>query len=111
MNFYTLRFPSEAEADAVAKRLGYLNDEGELIPLGHNGDIIDIGMDVVVPATYDDDGKQLTPPIPVPGYFINLALPGPLPRSLAPYRVLYGSGGVTFSAQQDPEPGAWPPTP
>jgi len=107
MNHYTLRFPDEPKAEATADRMGYLDDDGEFKGLGHNGALDIIGQDVV-PGTYDEQGDELSPPTPLPGFYVNLAIPGPLSRTLAPFRVKYGSGGRIF-AGTEPEPGAWPP--
>jgi hypothetical protein len=109
MRHYTLRFDSEPKAEATADRMGYLDDDGEFKGLGHNGALDIIGT-ATVPGTYDADGNELTPPTPLPGFYVNLALPTALPRTLAPFRVAYGSGGRIF-AGTEPDPGAWPPTP
>jgi hypothetical protein len=89
--------------------MGYLDDDGEFKGLGHNG-ALDIIGEVVLPGTYDEQGNELTPPTPLPGFYVNLAIPGPLSRALAPFRVAYGSGGRIF-AGTEPDPTAWPPTP
>jgi len=109
MRHYTLHFDSEPNAESVADRLGYLDDDGNLRSLGHEG-ALDIIGEVMLPGTYDADGNELTPPTPLPGFYVNLAIPGPLPRTLAPFRGPYGSGGRIF-AGTEPEPGAWPPAP
>jgi hypothetical protein len=108
-NYYTLRFSDHQAAHDAAGGAGYLDDDGELVSLGHNGALDIIGT-ATAPGTYDEQGNELTPPIVLPGFFVNLAIPGPLPRTLAPFRVAYGSGGRIF-AGTEPEPGAWPPTP
>jgi hypothetical protein len=109
MRHYTLRFDSEPKAEATADRMGYLDDDGEFKGLGHKG-ALDIIGEVTIPGTYDEDGDELTPPTPLPGFYVNLAIPGPLPRTLAPFRTAYGSGGRIF-AGTEPDPTAWPPTP
>ena len=109
MNHYTLRFNSESTAEITADRMGYLDDDGNLKSLGHDGALDIIGI-ATIPGTYDEQGDELSPPVVLPGFFVNLAIPGPLPRTLAPFRVPYGSGGRIF-AGTEPEPGAWPPTP
>ena len=109
MRHYTLRFPDHQAAHDAAGGAGYLDDDGEIKSLGHNG-ALDIIGEVMLPGTYDADGNELTPPTPLPGFYVNLAIPGPLPRTLTPFRVPYGSGGRIF-AGTEPEPGAWPPTP
>ena len=108
MRHYTLRFHDEHAAHDAAGGAGYLDDDGEIKSLGHKG-ALDIIGEVMLPGTYDADGNELTPPTPLPGFYVNLAIPGPLPRTLAPFRVPYGSGGRIF-AGSEPEPGAWPPT-
>ncbi len=107
MNYYTLRFPDEPNAEATADRMGYLDDDGNLRSLGHNGALDVIGQ-AVISGSYDADGNELTPPVILPGYYVNLALPGPLPAALASFRVPYGSGGRVF-AGTEPDPDAWPP--
>jgi hypothetical protein len=109
MRHYTLRFPDHQAAHDAAGGAGYLDDDGELVSLGHKG-ALDIIGEVTIPGTYDADGNELTPPTPEPGFFVNLTIPGPLPRTLAPFRTPYGSGGRIFAGTA-PEPGAWPPTP
>jgi hypothetical protein len=109
MRHYTLRFPDHQAAHDAAGGAGYLDDDGELVSLGHNG-ALDIIGEVTIPGTYDEQGNELTPPTPLPGFFVNLAIPGPLSRTLAPFRVKYGSGGRIF-AGTEPDPTAWPPTP
>ncbi len=37
--------------------------------------------------TYDEEGVELTPPVPVPGYHVNLRLKVELPEALAPFVV------------------------
>jgi hypothetical protein len=109
VNHYTLRFPDHQAAHDAADGAGYLDDDGELVSLGHKG-ALDIIGEVVLPGTYDADGNELSPPTPLPGFYVNLAIPGPLPRTLAPFRTPYGSGGRIF-AGTEPDPTAWPPTP
>jgi hypothetical protein len=108
MNHYTLCFETEARAESVADRLNYLDDDGNLRSLGHDGALDVIGQ-AVISGSYDADGNELTPPVILPGYYVNLALPGPLPRALASFRVPYGSGGRIFAGTEpDPDPDAWP---
>ena len=106
MNHYTLRFPDEPKAEATADRMGYLNDDGELVSLGHKG-ALDIIGEVTIPGTYDEQGNEITPPTPLPGFYVNCALPV-LPRSLRFFSVPYGSGGRVF-AGTEPDADAWPP--
>ena len=109
MRHYTLRFNSESTAEITADRMGYLDDDGEIKSLGHNGALDIIGI-ATIPGTYDEHGDELSPPTTLPGFYVNLAIPGPLPRALASFRVPYGSGGRIF-AGTEPDPDAWPPTP
>ena len=107
MRHYTLRFPDHQAAHDAASVAGYLDDDGEMVSLGHKG-ALDIIGEVVMPGTYDADGNEITPPTPLPGFYVNCALPV-LPRALRPHAVSYGSGGRVF-AGTEPEPDAWPPT-
>jgi len=112
---FTLRFDSEAQALATAEAMRLLPDGDEQLPetlvcdspnLFGQAQLI---TDVVVPGTYDENGDEVTPPVPVPGVFVNLVLSrAVLPPALRRYRVAYGSGGRVF-AGTEPEAGAWPP--
>jgi len=114
--FFTLRFNSEAEALATAEAMRLLLHGDEQLPetlvcdspgLFGQAQLI---TDVTVPGAYDENGAEITPPVPVPGVFVNLVLSrAVLPPALRRYRVPYGSGGRVF-AGTEPEPGAWPPT-
>ena len=115
--FYTLRFPDEHQALQAAEALALLDDTSDDLPemlviSEFNGRLsgqAQLITDVTIPGTYDADGNELTPPRPVPGVFVNLVLSRAILHPyLAPFRVPYGSGGVTF-AGTEPEPGAWPP--
>jgi hypothetical protein len=111
MNHYTLRFPDHQAAHDAAGGAGYLDDDGELVSLGHKG-ALDIIGEVTIPGTYDADGNELTPATPLPGFYVNLAIPGPLPPALLPFQVAYGSGGNVFAGtEHEVLPGTWPPTP
>ena len=119
---FTLRFPTEAEAITAAESLALLPDDPD--PDADAPDLVVISQsagrlfgqaqlitDVQIPGTYDPEtGEELTPPVPVPGAFVNVILNRViLPSALRPYRVPYGSGGVCW-AGTEPEPGAWPPS-
>jgi len=106
MRHYTLRFPDHQAAHDAAGGAGYLDDDGELVSLGHKG-ALDIIGEVTIPGTYDEDGNEITPPTPLPGFYVNCALPV-LPRSLRFFSVPYGSGGRVF-AGTEPDADAWPP--
>ena len=115
--FFTLHFPDEYHAFNAAEALALLDDTSVDLPemLGinqFNGRLsgqAQLITDVQAPGTYDPDGNELTPPTPVPGVFVNIVLSRAILHPyLAPFRVPYGSAGVTF-AGTEPEPGAWPP--
>ena len=113
--FFTLRFASEAEALATAEALRLLPPEEEemrdLLVISQPGLFgqAQLITDVQIPGTYDPEGNELTPPIPVPGVFLNVVLNRPiLPSDLRRRRVPYGSAGQVW-ADTEPEPGAWPP--
>jgi len=116
-HYFTLRFDSEQEALATAEALRLLPPEEEemrdLLVISQPGLFgqAQLITDVVVPGTYDPEtGEELTPPVPVPGAFVNVILNRViLPSALRPYRVPYGSGGVCW-AGTEPEPNAWPPS-
>lgn len=106
MKYYTLRFDSELQATTLADRLGYLDDEGNLISLGHAGAIHQIGT-ATIPGIYNSNGDELSPPKQVSGFFVNIAIEN-LPAALVRYQVPYGSGGNIFAGTMMDE-GAWPP--
>jgi hypothetical protein len=113
-HFYTLHFPDEHQAFNAAEALALLDDSDDLpemlvISEGRLFGQAQLITDVQVPGVYDADGNELSPPRPIPGVFVNIVLSRPtLHPTLAPYRVPYGSAGVTF-AGTEPEPQAWPP--
>ena len=111
-HYFTLRFDSEQEALATAEALRLLPPEDapeempDLLVVSQPGLFgqAQLITDVVVPGTYDPEGKELTPPVPVPGAFVNVILNrNVLPSALRPYRVPYGSAGVCW-AGTEPEP-------
>jgi hypothetical protein len=111
MNHYTLRFPDEQAARDAADGLGHLSEDGEVVGLAYKADLHIIG-EVTVPGTSDDAGNELTPPVVLPGFFVNLGIPGRLPPALVPYQVPYGSAGNVFTGtEHEVQPGTWPPTP
>ena len=115
-HYFTLRFDSEQEALDTAEALRLLPPEEEemrdLLVISQPGLFgqAQLITDVTVPGTYDPEtGKELTPPIPVPGVFLNVVLNrNILPSDLRRRRVPYGSAGQVWSGTE-PEPGAWPP--
>jgi hypothetical protein len=113
--FCTLRFDTEHQALQAAEALALLDSDDlpEMLVISEfNGRLCgqaQLITDVQAPGTYDPDGNELTPPTPVPGVFVNIVLSRAiLHPTLVPFRVSYGSAGVTF-AGTEPEPGAWPP--
>ena len=114
-HYFTLRFDSEQEALATAEALRLLPPEEEemrdLLVISQPGLFgqAQVITDVQIPGTHDPEGNELTPPIPVPGVFLNVVLNRPiLPSSLRRRRVPYGSAGQVWSGTE-PAPGAWPP--
>ena len=116
-HFYTLRFDTEAEALTIAESLRLLPDDTAELPssvviqqpaIFGQAQVI---LGAQVPGTYDPEtGDELTPPLLVPGVFLNVCLSrAALPAELRRRRVPYGSGGMVF-AGTEPEPDAWPPT-
>lgn len=119
-HYFTLRFETEHEALTAAESLALLPDDPD--PGADAPDLVVISQaggrlfgqaqlisDVTVPGTYDPEGKELTPPVPIPGAFVNVILNrNVLPSALKPYRVPYGSGGACWVGTE-PEPSAWPP--
>lgn len=115
-HYFTLKFQDLPELLAVGERMGLIDVDGDEIPdvyVCNNNGIqgqAKLIVDVMVPGTYDADGNELTPPVPVPGVFVNLVLSrNALSSELRAYRVAYGSAGECW-AGSEPEPGAWPPS-
>ena len=109
-HYFTLHFDSEQEALATAEALRLLPPEEEemrdLLVISQPGLFgqAQLITDVVVPGTYDPEGNELTPPVPVPGVFLNVVLNrNILPYDLRRRRVPYGSAGVCW-AGTEPEP-------
>ena len=114
-HYFTLKFGSEQEALATAEALRLLPPEEEemrdLLVISQPGLFgqAQLITDVTVPGTYDPEGYELTPPVPIDGVFLNVVLNRPiLPFDLRRRRVPYGSAGQVW-AGTEPEPGAWPP--
>ena len=87
------RFTDEAAAIAVLQQAGYYVPEEtvgeEVIPAHYKTADLGWALDVVgvilQPGTYDDDGNELTPPTPTPGFHINFA--GSYANGLDGYKV------------------------
>jgi len=113
---FTLHFDSEQEALATAEALRLLPPEEEemrdLLVISQPGLFgqAQLITDVTVPGTYDPEtGEELTPPLPVPGVFLNVVLNrAALPSDLRRRRVPYGSAGQVWTGTEQ-EDGAWPP--
>ena len=113
---FTLRFDSEQEALATAEALRLLPPEDEemrdLLVISQPGLFgqAQVITDVQIPGTYDPEGNELTPPVPIDGVFLNVVLNrAALPYDLRRRRVAYGSAGQVWAGTEQ-EPGAWPPT-
>ena len=73
MNIYKLTFTDKAEGDADLLAKGtYEVIEGEQVYRNGTQAIVYLGKIVEIPATYDKDGKELTPPIYYDGVFYDL---------------------------------------
>lgn len=114
-HYFTLKFDSEQEALATAEALRLLPPEEEemrdLLVISQPGLFgqAQLITDVTVPGTYDPEGNELTPPVPIDGVFLNVILNrNILPYDLRRRRVPYGSAGQVW-AGTEPEDGAWPP--
>jgi len=77
MNIYKLQYDTKAEGDADLLAKGtyeVITEEGVTQEVYRNGTqaIVYIGQIVEIPATYDKDGKELTPPVYYSGVFYDL---------------------------------------
>ena len=73
MNIYKLQYDTKAEGDADLLAKGtYEVIEGEQVYRNGTQAIVYIGQIVEIPATYDKDGKELTPPVYYSGVFYDL---------------------------------------
>ena len=73
MNIYKLQYDTKAEGDADLLAKGTFEViEGEQVYRNGTQAIVYLGKIVEVPATYDKDGKELTPPIYYDGVFYDL---------------------------------------
>ena len=73
MNIYKLQYTDKAEGDADLLAKGtYEVIEGEQVYRNGTQAIVYIGQIVEIPATYDKDGKELTPPVYYDGVFYDL---------------------------------------
>tara|TARA_R110000744_G_scaffold29068_1_gene69716 strand:- start:83 stop:421 length:339 start_codon:yes stop_codon:yes gene_type:complete len=73
MNIYKLQYTDKATGDADLLAKGtYEVVEGEQVYRNGTQAIVYIGQIVEVPATYDDEGHELTPPIYYDGVYYDL---------------------------------------
>ena len=73
MNIYKLQYTDKAEGDADLLAKGtYEVIEGEQVYRNGTQAIVYLGKIVEIPATYDKDGKELTPPVYYNGVFYDL---------------------------------------
>lgn len=77
MNIYKLQYTDRAQGDADLLAKGtyeVVTEEGVSQDLYINGTqaIVYIGKIVEIPATYDDEGHELTPPVYYDGVFYDL---------------------------------------
>ena len=89
------KFPDEAAARAVLQPEGYYVDQEvdtetkQVTPGYYKTADLGWAMDVVgvifQPGTYDEEGEEITPPVPLPGWHINFA--GPYANGLEAYKI------------------------
>ena len=77
MNIYKLQYDTKAEGDADLLAKGtyeVITEEGVTQEVYRNGTqaIVFLNKIVEIPATYDKDGKELTPPVYFDGVFYDL---------------------------------------
>ena len=73
MNIYKLQYDTKTEGDADLLAKGtYEVIEGEQVYRNGTQAIVYIGKIVEIPATYDKDDKELTPPVYYSGVFYDL---------------------------------------
>ena len=77
MNIYKLHYDTKATGDADLLSKGtyeVVTEEGVTQDVYTNGTqaIVYIGQIVEIPATYDNEGHELTPPVYFPGVFYDL---------------------------------------
>ena len=74
MNIYKLQYNDKAQGDAdlLSKGAWKVSEENEYVYTNGTQAIVYIGQIVEIPATYDKDGKELTPPVYYSGVFYDL---------------------------------------
>tara|TARA_R110000803_G_C11717585_1_gene287764 strand:- start:111 stop:446 length:336 start_codon:yes stop_codon:yes gene_type:complete len=69
MKIYKTVFDTEEQGKEFLLNLGVLvESEGEIVFSENTAAVVNIGKVVEIPATYDADGNELTPPIYFPGW-------------------------------------------
>ena len=73
MNIYKTNFPTEQEGKDYLLSIGVLVETDEQIVFSKDtASVVYIGKVVKIPATYDKEGNELTPPIYFDGYAIDV---------------------------------------
>ena len=73
MNIYKTNFPKEQEGKDYLLSIGVLVETDEQIVFAKDtAAVVYIGKVIKIPATYDKDGNELTPPIYFDGYAIDI---------------------------------------
>ena len=73
MNIYKTNFPTEQEGKDYLLSIGVLvENESEIVFAKDTAAVVYIGKVVKIPATYDKEGNELTPPIYYDGYAIDV---------------------------------------
>jgi hypothetical protein len=93
-SYYTLRFASYAEAQAICQSLGYWRPADGSTPEGPITDGMIDGPDGLRGFSIFEIGAVAGKT----GYFVNIA--GRLPDAVSAYQVPYGSAGVVFAGTQ-----------
>ena len=73
MNIYKTNFPTEQEGKDYLLSIGVLVEtDNEIVFSKDTAAVVYIGKVVKIPATYDKEGNELTPPIYFDGYAIDV---------------------------------------
>ena len=73
MNIYKTNFPTEQEGKDYLLSIGVLVEtDNEIVFSKDTAAVVYIGKVVKIPATYDKEGNELTPPIYYDGYAIDV---------------------------------------
>ena len=73
MNIYKANFETKEQGQDYLFSIGVLvENESEIVFSKDTAAVVYIGKVVKIPATYDKDGNELTPPIYYPGYAIDV---------------------------------------